>query len=271
MMPTAAASQPQTQPGHASGVKRMVLRRPLAAFFVLAYAGAWIVLLFPVLSRSGLGLLPFPSPVPTLLFFIPAAIAGPTIPAFVVTRMVEGKEGTRKLRRRILGWRLGPHWYLIALFGVPAAYFLAASVVFGAAPLDALIEKWPLLFTSYLPNVLVLVLLVSVWEEIGWTGFALPRLQERYGPLLASVILGVLWALWHLPAYFVSGQVVDHKVGFGDLDRLLYLLPLLVLMAIPSRVVMTWFYNNALAAGGVGVVLLPPPWGTTNNKIIHAL
>jgi membrane protease YdiL (CAAX protease family) len=268
MPATLPTPQPRYRPASASLLKRLVIEHPLVAFFILAYVGAWIVLLLPVLSQSGLGLLPFASPVPTLLFFIPAAIAGPTLAAFVVTRMVEGKDGTRDLRRRILGWRVGPHWYLIALFGLPLAYFVAASLVFGAAPLNTLIEKWPLVFTSYLPNVVVLIVLVSVWEEIGWTGFALPRLQERYGPLLASVILGVLWALWHLPAYFVSGQVVDHKVGFGDLDRLLYLLPLLVLMAIPSRVVMTWLYNNAVAAGVIIITLFHAGWDMTNSNIV---
>ncbi len=65
--------------------------------------------------------------------------------------MVEGKEGTHKLlRRRILRWRVGVQWYLIAIFGVPIVYFVAASIVLGMAPLEALIEKWPLLFGSYL-------------------------------------------------------------------------------------------------------------------------
>jgi membrane protease YdiL (CAAX protease family) len=265
-----AAAHPRTQPNPASRLERLVVAHPLVAFFVLAYAGACVVLLLPVLSQSGLGLLPFPSPVPTLLFFIPASMLGPTLAAFVITRMVEGKEGTCKLRRRILGWRAGPGWYLVALFGLPIAYFLAASMWLGAAPLNALVEKWPLIFTSYLPNVAVLILLVAVWEEIGWTGFALPRLQERYGPLLASIILGTLWALWHLPAYFVSGQVVNHKVGFYDLDRLLLYMPLLILMAIPSRVVMTWLYNNTVVAGVLIIALFHAGWDMTGSKLVPA-
>ena len=70
-------------------------------------------------------------------------------------------------------------------------------------------------------------------------GFALPRLQDKYGPIMASVVLVVLWALWHLPAYFNSTQVVADKVGLGELDRLLYLVPLLMLLAISTRVVMS--------------------------------
>ncbi len=175
--------------------KRIVIDHPLVAFFVLAFLGGWSVLAPTVLFESGFGLIPIDIPAPAvMLSFIPAAMAGPALAAFVVTRMVEGKEGTRKLlRRRILRWRVGIHWYLIAIFGIPIVYFVAARLVLGAAPLAALTEEWPFLFTSYLPKVVMVFLIVSLWEEIGWMGFALPRLQEKYGPLLASVVLGTLW------------------------------------------------------------------------------
>jgi len=206
-----------------------------------------------------------------MLSFIPAAMAGPALAAFVVTRMLEGKEGTRKLlRRRILRWRVGVHWYLIAIFGIPLVYFLAASLVLGMAPLNSLIENWPLLLTTYLPKVLVVFLIVSLWEEIGWMGFALPRLQDRFGPLMASVVLGVMWALWHLPAYFNSTQVVADKVGLADLDRLLYLLPLLMLLAVSTRVVMTWLFNVAMGSVVI-VTLFHAAFNISNNEFIPTL
>jgi uncharacterized protein len=107
-------------------LKRLVIDHPLVAFFVLAFVGVWIVLLPTVLFESGFGLIPINIPAPAvMLFFIPAAMAGPTLAAFVVTRMVEGKEGTRKLlRRRILRWRVGVQWYLMAIFGIPLVYRL---------------------------------------------------------------------------------------------------------------------------------------------------
>jgi len=248
----------------------MVIDRPLAAFFVLAFVGGWTVLLPTVLFESGFGLIPIALPAPAvMLFFIPAAMAGPTLAAFVVTGIVEGKEGARQLLRRVLKRRVGIHWYLIAIFGVPLVFFVATSLVLGTAPLDALIEKWPLLFTSYLPKVAMVFLIVSLWEEIGWMGFALPRLQDRYGPLMASTILGALWALWHLPAYFGSTQVVDPKVGLGDLDRLLYLLPLLILLAIFTRLVMTWLFN--VAVGSVIVVtLFHAAFNISNNELVRS-
>ncbi len=258
-------------PANPSLLKRMVIDHPLVAFFVVAFVGGWIILLPTVLFESGFGLIPIDIPAPAvMLSFIPAAMAGPALGAFVVTRMVEGKEGTRQLlRRRILRWRVGIHWYLIAIFGVPIVYFVASSFVLGAAPLDALIEKWPFLFTSYLPKVVMVFLIVSLWEEIGWMGFALPRLQDRYGPLVASVVLGVLWALWHLPAYFNSTQVVEDKVGLGDLDRLLYLLPLLILLATSTRIVMSWLFNVAMGSVIV-VTLFHAAFNISNNELVTA-
>ncbi len=267
MSATTATRRPDTP----SLLKRMVTGHPLVTFFVLAFVGGWIVLLPTVLFESGFGLIPINLPAPAvMLFFIPAAMAGPALAAFVVTRMGEGKEGTRKLlRRRILRWRVGVHWYLIAIFGMPLVYFVAASFVLGMAPLDALIEKWPLIFTSYLPKVVMLFFLVSLWEEIGWMGFALPRLQDKYGPLMASVVVGVLWALWHLPAYFGSTQVVEEKVGLADLDRLLYLLPLLMLLAISTRIVMTWLFNSAMGSVLI-VTLFHAGFNMSNNELIPA-
>ena len=252
-------------------LKRMVIDHPLVTFFVMAFVGGWLVLAPTVLFESGFGLIPINIPAPAvMLFFIPASMVGPTLAAFVVTGMIEGKSGARKLLlRRILRWRVGVHWYLVAVFGVPLVYLVAASLVLGTAPLQALIEKWPLLFTSYLTKIVMLLFLVSLWEEIGWMGFALPRLQDRYGPLVASVVLGALWALWHLPAYFGSTQVVEDKVGLAELDRLLYLLPLLILLAVSTRIVMTWLFNGAMGSVVV-VTLFHAGFNISNNEVIRS-
>jgi CAAX protease family protein len=265
MSATTTTRRPDTPPL----LKRLVTSHPLVAFFVVAFVGGWLVLLPTVLFESGFGLIPINIPAPAvMLFFIPAAMAGPTLAGFSVTRIVEGKEGTRKLlRERILRWRVGIQWYLIAVFGIPVVYFVAASFVLGAAPLEALIEDWSLIFTSYLLKVVMVFFLVSLWEEIGWMGFALPRLQDKYGPLIASVVLGVLWALWHLPAYFGSTQVVADKVGLADLDRLLYLLPLLMLLAIFTRLVMTWLFNRAMGSVII-VTLFHAGFNISNNELI---
>ncbi len=145
-MSATTTTRRQTTP---SLLKRLVVDHPLVAFFALAFLGGWLVLLPTVLFESGFGLIPINIPAPAvMLSFIPAAMAGPTLAAFVVTGIVEGKEGARKLLRgRILRWRAGIHWYLIAIFGVPLIYFLTASLVLGTAPLEALVEAWPFILT----------------------------------------------------------------------------------------------------------------------------
>ena len=97
----------------------------------------------------------------------------------------------------------------------------------------------------------------------------MPRLQEKYGPPMASVVLGVLWALWHLPAYFGSTQVVEDKVGLAELDRLLYLLPLLILLAVFTRIVMTWLFNGAMGSVVV-VTLFHAGFNISNNEVIRS-
>jgi membrane protease YdiL (CAAX protease family) len=195
---------------------------PLVAYFALAYALSWLILV-----PAGFGLLPDSSAgVLSLL-----APFGPAVAAFVVTALTGGKSAIGQLLRRLVQWRVGVGWYLLVLIGVPLVELTGAFAVLGAVPLGDLALNWPALFTSYLPNVLVLVVLVGLAEETGWRGFALPRLQERHGPLLGTAILAVLWAAWHLP-----------NLLFGGWTGLSYALWLALTLA--SAFIYTWVFNN---------------------------
>ena len=192
-----------SQSATSSPLRRLISGHPLAAYFVIAFAGTWLFNLPAVLSKNGLGLLPFT--VPFLLFavlFLLSSYAGPTLAAFLVTAVTEGKPGVWHLLRRYVRWRVGIRWYLFVLLGYIVLYLLAASFFLGVAPLSALIQKWPLLFTSYLPAILVFPGIITWGEEPGWRGFALPLLQTLLQrPVVAGLVLGVIWALWHLPLY----------------------------------------------------------------------
>jgi len=142
---------------------------PLVAFFALAYALSWLILV-----PAGLGLLPDSAGILAWL-----APFGPAVAAFVVTALTGGRSAVGQLLRRMVQWRVGIHWYLLILFGVPLVELLGAFAVLGSVPLDDLAKNWPLIFTSYLPQVLVAVVVIGLAEETGWRGFALPRLQER--------------------------------------------------------------------------------------------
>jgi membrane protease YdiL (CAAX protease family) len=194
---------------------------PLVAFFALAYALSWLILV-----PAGLGLLPDSADILAWL-----APFGPAVAAFVVTALTGGRPAVGQLLRRMVQWRVGVHWYLLILFGVPLVELLGAFAVLGSVPLDDLAKNWPHIFTSYLPQVLVAVVVIGLAEETGWRGFALPRLQDRRGPLVGTVVLAVVWALWHLP-----------NLLFGGWTAASYALWLVGTLAVAF--VYTWLFNN---------------------------
>ena len=171
---------------------------------------------------------------------------GLALPAFLVTAATGGKEGVRDLLGRCLRWRVGIRWYLFAVFGILAAVLLAAIPFLGVAPLEALAQKWGLLFTVFLPGVVLPFLHTNLWEELGWTGLLQATLQDRHGPLLASIIVAPFFALFHLPAFFVSGWIVDGHTPLGQLPSvLLGYVGVVAVFALFFRVLIIWLYNGA--------------------------
>ena len=223
---------------HGSALTRLLRRHPISGYFVLAYAGSWIMELPLVLSRDGIGALPFR--MPSILFavlFILAGLTGPALAAFIMTGLTLGRPGVRAFWRRFVLWRVGPQWYLAVLLGYVAVWLLIAVVALGPGSIHGLTTKWPLLLTSYLPAVLTFNLVTAIGEEPGWRGYALPRLQERYGPLPASLILGTLHAGWHLPVFLIPA------IGLGPLSLSFVVTWLPGLWA--TTVLWTWVFNNA--------------------------
>ena len=246
-----------SQTATASLLTRLVRRHPLISFFVIVFAGEWIVFLPLVLAQNGLGLLPYTipaiGPIPAVYYFTSlASIASLTLASFVVTAVSGGATGVRQLLRRYALWRVGPQWYLLVLVGVPLLQLALSTVFLGVAPLKAFIQQWPLYFTTFLPQVLLIAVVVQLWEEGGWSGFALPALQQRYGAWRACLILGPLWALLHLPVFFVPGQIFQTKV---DAITMVVQMAVLIIAAIPLRMVMTWVFNNTKASILIAVLL----------------
>jgi len=198
-----------SQPATSSSFKRLIVRHQLVSFIVLAFAGAWCGWLPLLLARNGLGVLPLT--LPTDLFVALAAFAGPTLSALIMTAVTGGKAGVWQFLRRYIQWRVGMQWYLLILFGFFGVYLLVTSSFLGTTVLSALVQKWSLLFSVFLPSILTVLIFGQLWEEGGWRGIALPRFQARVGALGASLIVGTLQALWHVPALFIAGTIVpDH-------------------------------------------------------------
>ena len=226
-----------------SPLRRLVARRPVSAFLVMAFVFGWGGMLPLLLSESGpFGVLPVE--LPWKPFAAILSVFGLALPAFLVTAATDGKEGVQDLLRRIFRWRVGVHWYLVAVFGLLVVTLLGAIPFVGWVPLEALARKWELLFTLFLWGVLVPFLLVNLWEETGWTGFVQHTLQERHGPLLASVMVAPFFALIHTPAYFVSGWLGGDNVSLGQLPSVLLQVGILVVFAVFIRVLIMWLYNR---------------------------
>jgi uncharacterized protein len=216
------------------GIKALLVRHPLPFFFLIAYAGSWLVWMPLALSEDGAGLLSFRSPIGVSASIVIACFVGPFLSAFIMTGITEGRAGIGRLLRRFVLWQVGLGWYLLALIGVPAIAVLGAIVLPGGlASFQGL--------TSLVPPMPWLILIVYVLfhgplgEEPGWRGFALPRLQQLHGPLVGSLILGPLWALWHLPMFWVPAW---------NLPPTLLNIVLFVISAIAFTIVMTWVFNN---------------------------
>lgn len=230
-------------------MKPFLTRNPILAYFVLAFAGTWILFSPMVLSRNGLGLLPFT--VPDALFallFILGDFAGPTLAAFGVTWALEGKAGMKALFRRYGQWRVGFRWYLLALFTYPLFNLLGVSLWFGAAPLQTLAQHWSTFFTVFLPAVLIFPALITWGEEPGWRGFALTRMQPIYGPLKASLVVGFMHGLWHLPLFLI----VSGPTSGGPFHLAAFALNTLAIMLV--TIFWTWVFNGA--KGGILIAVL---------------
>jgi membrane protease YdiL (CAAX protease family) len=177
------------------GLISLIKSYPMASFFVIAYVFTWLGWTMPARIYTGT----FVSGLLALPFMV--MVPGPLWAALIVTASTDGWHGIKALLSKFTIWRVGWQWYVVAL-GIGPLVGLAATymnVWFGAPdPTSLLIAAIPstlLLFATRLVNPMD----GPMQEELGWRGFALPWFQERYQPLVANLILGVIVAGWHLP------------------------------------------------------------------------
>lgn len=212
-----------------SSLLRFMRRHPLACYFLLAYSLSWLGWLPYVLSQSGLGLLPFH---PSQLVGLPGGY-GPLLSGLLMTGVTEGKAEVRHLLRRLVLWRVGWQWYLFALIGVPSIFVLGFLPLPGAVA--ALRVPSPQFVLVFLLLLVLEIFTSGLGEEPGWRGFALPRLQQQHGPLLGTLILGLLWGGWHLPLFLTTWAIV----GADGLSICEF-----VLGSMSLAIMFTWVFNH---------------------------
>jgi membrane protease YdiL (CAAX protease family) len=165
-------------------VRERIRTHPLVSFFLLAYAISWIAWAGAYLGLGQAGVV--------------IGGFGPLVAAWIVTRTIGGS--VRSWARQIVKWRVAPRFYVYAL-GLPALLWAVMNLVLaplGEQPdMSLLDDRLP----GYLATLAFVSLLGGGFEEPGWRGFALSRLEDRYAPVRATLVLAFFWGLWHLPLY----------------------------------------------------------------------
>ena len=195
---------------------RWIARHQLAVFVVLAFALSWSVWPLVVLNPASSPMVPF----------------GPALAALAVTALAGGRRAVLDLLRQLTRWRAGARWYLAALSPLALTPLASLLAVAAGAPspdvdLSATVTGVPVLLLTTL-------VVVGLFEELGWRGYALPRLQRRHPPLTSALVLGAIWLLWHLP------ELVSDPTGQRPV------LPFAVTVLAQS-VILTWLYGSTEA------------------------
>jgi CAAX protease family protein len=225
--------------------KNLIERHPVLTYFVLVYAIAWggillVVQAFALPSEADSGNL-------VAIVGLPMLIA-PGIAGITVTALVDGRAGLRAMLSRMTRWRAAPRWYAVALATMP---------LFVLAILYALALLISPAFAPVLSLLGLGALAVGFFEEIGWTGFAVPRLRSRWSLLAVGLGVGALWGLWHGVAdYSIRGNALG---SFWPITFGLFVLPLMA-----WRVLMVWVYDNTKS----GIVAQLMHFGYTGSLML---
>lgn len=228
-------------------IKTFITKHPVLTYFVLTFAISWGGL--AIVVGPG-GITAEETNMPFMLVYL-TTVAGPPIASILLTGLFHGRTGLRELLSRLLKWRVDIHWYVIALLVIPfsvMATLLALSLtspvfipgIFATNTADSLLfgfsssEK-----ASFVLFVLLFGLVNGFIEELGWTGFSIPKLTPRYGVLTTGLSVGFLWGAWHFLSNYLGSAVAA-----GELPLFLYMSAMLFSFLPPYRVLMVWIYER---------------------------
>jgi uncharacterized protein len=212
-------------------------RTGVSTYFMLAFAISWGGV------AAVVGLDGFPGTAADFRVLLPivviAMLAGPSVAGVAATALFLGKRGLHDLGRRCRKARVGARWYAVALLTAP----LVVSGVLMALSLMSPVFR-PGLFTvsdpsSHLVLGLMTGIVAGLFEELGWTGFAVPRLRLRYGVVVTGLMVGLVWGAWHLLVVWWGSAETS-----GSLSMAVYLPSMAFAFLVPYRVLMVWVYDR---------------------------
>jgi len=215
-----------------TGIAAFVRRHAVPTYYALTFVISWGAILVAV-GADGFFLTGA-----TMAVAGAVSLAGPSVAGVLLTGLVDRRAGLRRLLSRLRQWRVGARWYAVALLTGP---LVICATVFGSSLVSP--ELRPDIVTAENKLSIVLAgiavgLVVGLLEELGWTGFALPRLRRRYGILTTGLVMGLLWGAWHFPLF---AGTTDPK---GAVPPALLVAALLFAWLPPYRVLMVWVYDR---------------------------
>ena len=251
-----------------ANISSFIKRHSLIAYFVLAFAIAWGIIFFAAGSK---GFRADTLQLPDIMLMFLAMLLGPSLAGISLTTVLEGKQGLRSLLARMGHWRLGMGWYAVILV-FPLLIIVVLSL------LRILVS--PSFSPSFAAIGLVIGLVAGFFEEIGWTGFALPRLRSERSLLTSGLILGLLWGFWHILADYFG-----NAASMGVLWLPYFLFGFVAAMTA-TRVLIAWVYDHTgsillaqllhasstgfLAALGISAASPSGPSGYALSFIVYA-
>ena len=221
------------------GLRRAVRRHPARVFVLLAYVLTWSVWIPRALVSQGVLTARWPMILGDYWAWGPALAA-------VITAALAGRGALRELGGRLVRWRVRWWWYPLVLLGPGAYWWFIYLTAVPAGWSDHLRQPLPLTegLAAALPLLLVLCLTDGLGEETGWRGLLLPRQLEHAGRLAASCLVGVIWALWHLPLFWTEGSAL----AGGS--------PLVMLVELPAvSIIFTWIFEHTRGSALIAVLL----------------
>jgi membrane protease YdiL (CAAX protease family) len=220
-------------------LRTVVRRHPGTVFVLLAFVTTWSVWVPRALVSQGLLDAHWPMIWGASWAYGPAAAA-------VITAALAGRGALRGLGARLIRWRVPWWWYPIVLLGPLAYWGVIYAVAIPIGWSEHLRQPLPLThgLAAAIPLLLLLCLTDGLGEETGWRGFLLPRQLEHLSRLAASCLLGVIWAIWHLPLFWTEGA----SLAGGS--------PLLMIAELPAvSVIFTWFLEHTRGSALIALLL----------------
>lgn len=198
----------------------LLKKYPIVVFVILAYLPMVLLLLITL-----------PPEIPFEVFLVIGSWA-PNIAAIIVLGLILNEKGG--IRRLFAGWgkwKFGFKWYLAAISPLAVAFLVAGIYLFSGG--KRVPQEQPMTVSVLLISFLLCLITGAMGEELGWRGFMLPRLQARFNALVSGLIVGIVWAFWHLPLWYLPGMVWEALPFWA-----------FALQAVTSSIVFTWVINN---------------------------